>query len=93
MCDAMIVRLVGFQPVFALSINYCTVFWAMCCCAFVGVKKCLAKFVSFVERWRSLNFQEKKSLLLLSMLLSSCFFDFNYLFNISLRAFIEMYSG
>ncbi len=30
---------------------------------------------------------------LLSMLLSSCFFDFNYLFNISLRAFIEMYSG
>ncbi len=64
MCDAMIVRLVGFQPVFALSINYCTVFWAMCCCAFVGVKKCLAKFVSFVERGRSLKFQEKNSFLL-----------------------------
>ena len=29
----------------------------------------------------------------LSMLFFSCFFNFNYLFNISLRALIEMYSG
>lgn len=41
MCDAMITRLLGFRPVIALSINYCTVFWAMCCCAFVGVKNAL----------------------------------------------------
>ena len=42
---AMVIRLLNFQPLLARSINYCTVFWAMCCCAFVGVKKCLAKFV------------------------------------------------
>ena len=41
MCDAMVVRLLGFHPVIALSINYCTVFWAMYCRAFVGVKNAL----------------------------------------------------
>ena len=50
------------------------------------------KFVSFAERLRSLSclvdwFHS------LSMLLSSCFYDFNYLFNISLPALIETYFG
>ena len=46
-------------------------------------------FTSFAERLRSLSCLVYS----LSMLFFSCFFDFNYLFNISLRALIEMYSG
>ena len=54
------IRLLTFQPVFALSINTCTVPLAIRLLRFRGRKKCLAKFVSFVERGRSLKFQERK---------------------------------
>ena len=54
------IRLLTFQPVFARNINTCTVPLAIRLLRFRGRKKCLAKFVSFVERGRSLNFQERK---------------------------------
>ena len=54
------IHLLGLRPVFARNINTCTVPLAIRLLRFRGRKKCLAKFVSFVERGRSLKFQERK---------------------------------